>query len=315
MRLRSVVALVVCALVASVAGCSSAPAPLEELSVVIAEQQGFFASHGLSVDVRRYKLGPPAIKDMVAGKIDVSMSADFGYANASFDSKDFRVVCGIAHDVDHQIAARAGSGIATPADLAGRRVGVPAGAAQFLFMLARLMEESSVPSSAVTILEFESDKVASALLEGQADAIVTWRPISTADRALQEQSVELMPMTGVGDTWSLLAVRPETLTGRPGAVKGLLAALVDAQDWAEQNPDRAVRIARESFGQQDAYPDGWPSDALYVDLSQTATVRLEEEAKWIASTTGKTSLAPIRDLVDGGPLGTVDPDRVTIPQP
>jgi ABC-type nitrate/sulfonate/bicarbonate transport system substrate-binding protein len=322
-RARWVFALVAGLVAMGLAACSSAAAPLEKMSVgitnrpfaalvVIADQQGLFAAHGLDVDVRKYPTGPAAIKDMLAGTIDVCMSADFGYANTSFSDDDFAVVCGIAHDVDHQILTRKGSGIATPSDLTGKRVGVLKGAAQFPFMLARLLEESGVASSAVRVMEFESDAIAQALIDGQADAIVTWRPISTADRPVLDGRVELMPMAGVGDTWSLLAVRPGTIAGRSDAVNGLLAALVDAQSWAEQHPDAAVQTTRTFFGQQDAYPEGWPAEALYVDLSQTAVVRLEEEAKWIASTTGRTPIAPIRSLVDGGPLGSIDPDRVTI---
>jgi ABC-type nitrate/sulfonate/bicarbonate transport system substrate-binding protein len=324
MRSRIVAVLVLCALFVGVSGCARTPVELEKMSigitdrpfaalVIIAEQQGFFAEHGLDVDVRRYKLGPPAIQDMLDGKLDVSMSADFGYATASFAGKDFRVVCGIAHDVDHQIATRAGSGISTPADLAGKRVGLPRGGAQFDFMLTRLLEESGVPSAAVTVVEFEPDALAQALMDGQVDAIMTWRPIATADRSLLEERVDLMEMTGVGDTWSLLALKPETISGRASAVTGLLSALTDAQRWAEVNPEKAVKLARASFKQADAYPEGWPAAALYVDLSQTCVVRLEEEAKWIATTTGRTPVAAMRDLVETAPLAGVGQDLVTVP--
>ncbi|MDO8915829.1 MAG: ABC transporter substrate-binding protein [Coriobacteriia bacterium] len=324
MRSRIVAVLILCAVFVGMSGCARTPAELEKMSigitdrpfaalVVIAEQQGFFAEHGVAVEIRRYPLGPPAIKDMLDGRLDVAMSADFGYANTSFASKDFRVVCGIAHDVDHQIATRAESGISAPTDLAGKRVGLPAGAAQFSFMLSRLLEESDVPSASVTVVELGSGELAQSLMDGQVDAIMTWRPIATADRALLEGRVDLMPMTGVGDTWSLLALRPETISGRATAVKGLLSALTDAQRWAEVNPEKAVKLARASFKQADAYPEGWPAAALYVDLSQTCVVRLEEEAKWIATTTGRTPLAAMRDLVETAPLAGVGPDLVTVP--
>jgi ABC-type nitrate/sulfonate/bicarbonate transport system substrate-binding protein len=325
MRFRGAMALVVCAVIASLSACSTEPPPLQKMSVgitnrpfaalvAIADERGLFAEHGLDVDVRRYELGPPAIKDMLDGKIDVAMSADFGYANASFVTNDFRVVCGIAHDIDHQIATLTRSGITTPADLSGKRVGLPKGAAQFAFMLTRLLEESSVPTSSVTMVEIEPGRLAQALIDGEVDAIVTWRPIATVDRPVLDGHVDLIPMTGVGDTWSLLAMRPQTISARTTAVTDFLTALTQAQSWAESNPRNAIGLTRTYFEQPDVYSDGWPADALYVDLSQTALVRLEEEADWIASTTGRTPTTPMRDLVDSQLLSRIGPDLVTIPE-
>ncbi|MDO8963371.1 MAG: ABC transporter substrate-binding protein [Coriobacteriia bacterium] len=323
---RVLSALLVVVFAALALSCAQAPkpaAPRQRLVVAathrpfaalfpIARERGFFAARGLDVEIRPYTTGNAAIADVISGRVDVGMASDFGYASAAVGSDGFRILAQVANGVDHQMVVLKGSGLTTPRDLAGKRVGVRAGAAQFTFMLSRLLAESGVSSETVTVVSVPETQTATALLERRVDAMITWAPLPTADAEALAGRVDVWSLASVAKTWSLVCVSPSTLAARGPAVREFLAALVDAQYWAEQHPDEAVAIARAWSGQPDAYGSGWPVEALYVDLSQTSVVRIEEEARWIERTTGVRPKAPVESLVAPEPLRAVDPALVTI---
>jgi ABC-type nitrate/sulfonate/bicarbonate transport system substrate-binding protein len=318
---------VVCSvsLAAAMVACTPATpaAPRERLAVAvthrpfgalfpIARDEGFFAAHGLEVDVRPYETGKAALEDVIAGRIDVGMGPDFTYATASMTSDRFRILSQVASGVDHQVVVLKDGGLTGPRDLGGKRVGVRAGTSQFAFMLYLLLAASGVPNNSVTVVSVPDSQTAEALLSHKVDAIVTWAPLLPGDARALESRVETWSMESVASTWSLIAVSPETLAKRRRAVESLLAALVDAQHWAERNPRRALAIARTWSGQPDAYPAGWPAESIFVELSQASVVRLDEEVRWIERTTGARAKAPIEDLIAPGPLEAVDPALVTV---
>ncbi len=92
--------------------------------IYVAENQGFFEKNGLDVTIKDYASGKAAADALIAGEADISTSADFVFVSNSFEHPDLRVFGTVATAEVIELVARKDKGIATPADLNGKKIGV-----------------------------------------------------------------------------------------------------------------------------------------------------------------------------------------------
>jgi NitT/TauT family transport system substrate-binding protein len=279
--------------------------------VAVADKGGFFAKNGVNVEVRSYPSGLAARDGVLAGRIDAAVCSDFAIASASLESTAFRVLCQVSHGTDHQVMVLKGSGIGSPTDFKGKRVALGR-RSQLEFVFLRLMISSGVDPASVTLVNTPSSETARALVDGKADAIVTYAELPSSDAAVLGDRAVGLAGSDLAKSYSMLIVTPTLDRDRNADCQSLVRALVDAQAWAEGNPEQAREIAREFVGSKTAMASGWPTSALHVSLSQQALVRVDEAAKWLASQEGAPLAPSLRPLFDARPLAAVDPARVTL---
>jgi ABC-type nitrate/sulfonate/bicarbonate transport system substrate-binding protein len=107
--------------------------PLEKISlginagkisglVFIAQDQGYFRDNGLEADLKIYETGRDAIKDLLAGKLDVACCAEFVLVNEIFAGHDnLRILGSIGQAEINELITRKDGDINQPADLQGKR--------------------------------------------------------------------------------------------------------------------------------------------------------------------------------------------------
>lgn len=155
-------------------------------------------------------------------------------------------------DVSHGADAIVGrSGLASMADLRGKRVAVESGALG-AFVLSRALALNGMQASDVTVVQMESNEQPGAFEKGQVDAAVTFDPYRT--QMLKHGATTLFDSTRIpGEIVDLIAVRQSVLDKHPKATQTLLTGWFKAIDYLQRDPADAARrmgIRQQTTGEQ-----------------------------------------------------------------
>lgn len=172
------------ALLASLAALSAQAAPLviaiADVSLFaplqIAEQAGYFSAEGLDVHVIRCINGRRCLKHLTDGEAQLATVAETPIVFAVHAGYRFDIVATFGTSAkDNLLVARADRGIRTPADLAGKRIGVVRGTSAHYFTNVFLLA-NGVPRDSVSMVFIDPNRGAEPLLRGEVDAAGLYRP-------------------------------------------------------------------------------------------------------------------------------------------
>jgi len=212
--------------------------------------EGIFADHGLEVEVVPAQGGAQAIPALINGDIDFAIGQPFGPFRASLQGLGAVIISNYASslpasaDTDvNAVVALGGSGIASPKDLAGKRVSVNSlGAAGDVTIMKAVEDDGGDPKS-IQFVEVAFPDVQAQLEAGSIDA--GWVPdpfmsqIAGAGGAIVTHPYQatipgLELLTNI-TTQKMLDEDPELVTSYADA-------MAEALTWASANED-AVRAA------------------------------------------------------------------------
>ncbi|WP_191061104.1 ABC transporter substrate-binding protein [Geminicoccus harenae] len=139
---------------------------------LIAEARGYFAAEGLSVRIDRSRGSADAVTRVASGVYqmgfaDINRVIEF---SATHPRQLVKAVMMIYDAAALGIYALPSSGIVTPADLAGRKLGGPATDASFRLFPAFATHEGLDPAS-VTRIDIDVERREAMLLQGEVDVI------------------------------------------------------------------------------------------------------------------------------------------------
>ncbi|MGW5683033.1 ABC transporter substrate-binding protein [Nonomuraea sp. NPDC003754] len=150
-------------------------------------------------------------------------------------------ISGSRHE-NGRLVTRADSGIASVADLKGRKVALGHGSWQTTLLLFAL-DEAGLAWSDIVPVDAGVD-AARLLLDGEVDAWVGSYP---ALSRVEDRTRTLVRTDGLFSHRSLWFTRRDFATERPDAVKAIVAALQESDDWITRNH----RAAAELFAADD----------------------------------------------------------------
>jgi NitT/TauT family transport system substrate-binding protein len=279
----------------------------------IAADQGFFDQVGLAVDVVGFASGKEAIDAMHAGSVDVATASEYVVASEGFSDRQLRVVANIAHYRNKAVVGRLDHGIAKPADLRGKRIGLtsPSGAEYTLYVFLAL---NGLAPGDVDIVNLSPQRLVDALTAGTIDAAITWQPhVQTLERNLDGKVAVFAG--NVFDVYLLLVTPTQTVAAKHKAVRRLLRALVLAEDWARDHPDQAKALIARRFGLEQASVEAqWQRMRLAVTLPQDLLVAMDGEAAWLAKRDGaaEAAIPNYGVFIAADELREVKPNAVTL---
>ena len=279
----------------------------------IAQDQGHYNQAGLAAELTGYTSGRDAMEALRAGTVDVATASEYVLATYSFGESDLRVLGSIAYYRNKGIVARRDRGIAAPADLKGKRIAVtsPSGAEYTLNIFLAL---HGLSPAEVTLVNLPPPQLVEALAAGEVDAAITWQPHVAAIEA--KLGAGGITFSGDGfDTYLLLVTRQDKLESGAGAMKKLMRALVQAEEWVQAHPEEAKRYLAARFQLDAAYVEAlWPKMPLEVSLPQELLVALDGEARWLARQQGKgTATIPnYAKFMHADELRAAKPSAVTL---
>lgn len=220
----------------------------------LAEQQGLFKKHGVDVELVIIRSGAEGVNALQGGSIDVTLAIPSFALSANERRFDLVLVMqnelasARPPDTGGIVVARE-SGIAKPADLVGKTVGVNALHAQEAVDAQYVIRKAGVPSGKVKYVELPYPTMWDALARKQIDAAVAIDPFTTmmvqrGGRVIAWEYVDSIPEQPIGTFWAKRAWAQQNaeLLGK------FVAAIEESHAYMNADKARAKEIVAKFTG-------------------------------------------------------------------
>jgi len=282
--------------------------------IFLADALGTFRKNGLDVTLKVYPSGLKSVEGLLQNDNEIAVCADFVFVLKSFENDHLKFFGTVARSNNHEVIGRRDRGIRTPSDLKGKRIGLTLNTSGDFF-LETFLSFVGIKFSEVTLVNFDPDKIPALLSKGIVDAACTWSPyVEESKNLLGAGAVSWAAQKGQDYYW-LLVTTEQFLKKRPQAAKKYLAALLDAERFAEEEPGKAREIiSRAMEVNPDFMKAAWQRSDFRVRLDQNILTLMDDEARWAIrrQKIRKARIPNFFQRVDFTLLETMKPDAVSI---
>lgn len=282
----------------------------------VAEEKGLFREVGLEVSYHKFALGRDALLDAIAGRADLATVYDLPVAINLYHGHDLAILSTLhSSNRGHAVVARRDRGIAAPADLRGKKIGVTPGTTTDYFLQVFLAGEG-VAAAAVTTVPVEPGAYEAALLSGQVDAQVAFNPnlYALRDKLGPERGVVFY--SDAYTEFSVLAGRRDVLAAKGEAVRRLLRALVRAEIYLRDHREESLAIVAKRLANtysEASVRAGWDTLSHEARLSHLLLAVLTQEGNWLKNSGRfQTPVPDFEQALLREPLAAADPRAVTL---
>ncbi len=228
-------------------GYSGAPEANVYNSMV--EYYGFFEKNGLKVTPSYFPTAKETADTVMDGENDFGMVNSYSVARLLNEGKKPVILTSLLRiDEIYYITVNTNVGIATPADLQGKRIGIVPGDS-WEYYLDKYMVLNGEDISSVSLVPFKNEEeVIQYLNEGKIDAGLTIYQYASALCAQQPEKFQMWSVNNFEDNYMLLISNQDTIAKKPDAVKNLIKAYADTWDYTNANMDKVQQDAVERTG-------------------------------------------------------------------
>lgn len=280
--------------------------------IAVADEKGYFKEAGIDVSIQLYPSGYDALKAMRRGDARVATTADITFSAEIYNDPSLRVLAVIGTTLGSQIVARKDSGIQTPSDLKGKRIGYCADTVTDYFLYAFLLIENISPDE-ITAVDIAPSRQVEALLNGDVDAVsVIQRYAFQATTRLGANAVSWPSQSNLHYHWVLATKEGTARSAEP--LKRLLNALLKAETFVQSNAAETKSILARKWGYDPAVVQAsWTQTRFSVSLNQSVVISLQNYLLWKTKKTGGTEDPPdILNYLHTDVMDAVAPKSVTI---
>lgn len=283
--------------------------------VLAAQDRGYFAEAGVRAVLSPQPSGRMALKLALEGGADLATVADLPVVFAAMEGRPVAVVANMFKaERDNGIVARRDRGIASPADLKGKRIGVPRGTSPH-FILAALLTRSGLAMADVHVVDLAPDAIAQALVDGRVDAVAIWQPLMESLELRLADKAALFYADRVYSAVFVLAGHHDVVRTRKAAMARTLAAVMRGAAVCGNEAQYAAALLRRPEGTPlERVAQLWPSYRFGLWLDQSMLLAFEDQARWAVAEGLARGPKPPNFLqhVDLGPMLVVRPAGVSI---
>ena len=251
-----------------------------------ADQAGYYAAEGLSVTFQN-QIDADLVPKVGQGTVDLGLSDGTSVIPAVSQGIPIRYVATIYGQFPSIVLAKSSSGIASAADLKGKKIGIPGKYGSSWVMLQALLSSANLKTSDVTVVEYPDFGQATALAQGAVDAatgFVNNEPVQLRQSGIDVKVLTVessVPLPGPG-----IIVGATTLQAKKAAVSGFVRATLKAMNEIAADPSVGVAAATK------AVPD------LAKDPATQLAILNATIAAW--RPVGAAAGSPITGAVDSG---------------
>jgi NitT/TauT family transport system substrate-binding protein len=216
--------------------------------ILLAQQKGFFAKHGLEVALKPIPLNSQNPAALEAGEVDIAMPTASVLLQAANGGLDIVAISGYTEttkaDSNFGIVVRPDSNIKQPSDFIGKKVGVPGLNAFLHVMFREWLTMKGVDWKKVEFVETVFPQMEGILKSGSVDAVVAIQPfmsriIGTKSGELLSNFIRDMP---AGMSITVFASKKAWADKNQDAIKAYRAGFDEGSAYAHANPDEARAV-------------------------------------------------------------------------
>jgi taurine transport system substrate-binding protein len=227
-----------------------------DLLGVVAQEQKLFEKAGLAPTFVKFVAGPPMIAAAQGKKIDVAALGAVPFLLGLAQGVDW-VAFGISPEGGYSegFVARKDSGIATLADLAGKKIGFVKGSTAH-FGLIMMLKQLGVRRDQVTLLDMPPAGQLTALANNEIDAAMVWEP--WMQRMVHEANARIIIFEGemgIHSGGTVYAARRDWLGNDRETAVRFLRALLMANDVMQKDPGIGVKALAAEMGIKEAWAE------------------------------------------------------------
>jgi len=217
----------------------------ESATAFIAKDEGFFAKHGLNVDLVAVTQNSNAPAALESGSVQVGMIQIANLLQLTDGGLDFVALAGGAGNEKNvtkfAVVVRSGLNVKEAKDLIGKKVGVPGIGASIDIYFRNWLLNNNVEPTKVSIVETTFLAMADNLKAGNLDAVTPLEPFIsriTSQKIGYElfNLIDLMPRPKVAAL--LFASTRDWATKNASTIPELRAAISEADDFIRANPEK-----------------------------------------------------------------------------
>lgn len=285
-------------------------------STRIAHKKNFFQKNGIRPVFLYNRYGKENLQDMLEGKADIAISSETPFVRAVLKKEPICALAVLTTARDHiRIIARKDSGIQSPKDLRGKRIGlVPDSNGEYLLDLVLTMD--GLEPDAVRRVDLAPKEMIHALEKGEIDAATIWKPFNVRLlAALGENGIEF-DAKGIYSSYFVLSTRKSFLEKEPEKIEKVLRSLAEVPRFYEENPQEMIDILSEYV--PEIKREGMQLSSKNYDvgprLDQAFVYTLEDQARWMIRK-GEVESAEMPNILNyicPEPLGRVLPENMRI---
>lgn len=212
-------------------------------------EKGIFLKHGVDLKLKVLNTGQEMAKALQAGEAQVIGSAYSNYPVAVERGMAARGVVGLMGDrsgkySDQPVSlwTRKGTGITKIEDLAGRKVGTPAGGTADEY-LGVVLKKKGIAREKIQQLNVPPGNIVSSLQGGSVDAVAIWEPFGSRIEAMVSDAVLLSRGGGHIGYFINMAVKNDIIEKQPDLVEKYVIGMAEATWHTRKNPDEAAEIS------------------------------------------------------------------------
>nr|WP_295462749.1 ABC transporter substrate-binding protein [Mesorhizobium sp.] len=226
-------------------GTTANPAPA---AIFLADQKGLFKKHGVDLTVQLVTGDPTIPAALISDSIQIASVTPTTFLNAVANGIDLVAFSGTTITThgskDIAIVAGKDSGIKTPADFAGKTLGVAGIGAVLDVMLKNWLDQNGVDVSTAKFIEMTLPSMADQLKAGRVDALITVDQF--AQRMISEGFGILIanPLAEIpeGQSAQEIVATRAWADANPETIAKVRAAIKEAEGIAKADPE-AIRAA------------------------------------------------------------------------
>lgn len=229
-------------------------APIAEAqNAYAAAEEGYFAKNGLNVKMVR--MGPNSVEALVSGSVQISMTPSTSLLQAVDNGIDLVVIagCGVISPTVRSVAltAHVNSGIATIADLKGKKVGVPSVGAFLDVIFRHWLKQNGFDARSIQFVEIAIPNTVDVMRARQVDAIVAGQPFTSRIEDMGAGKVVSYFTTDLpaGTPYIVFAAMRDYAKKNPQVIAGFQKAVRDGADFGRNEPAKMKEYVSKYTGQ------------------------------------------------------------------